>query len=323
MGALFMRSPEARRIWDAAADISGVDLARLRTQGPADALMRTENAQVAVVACDLAAQAFLAERGIIPDMVAGHSVGELAALCVAGALSVEEALRLATVRGRLMGQVTADGAMGAVLGLADGELRKCCQLAQRTGILEIAFYNGPENVVVSGDRAAVESCLGWARAAGAAKVTMLATSNAFHSPLMTPAVAEWRRVVDSADIAAPRISFVANVGGAAVSRVEDIRDALVSQLVRPVQWAACMASLGTLGAVLAVECGDSRVLTGISRSARLGFTVRSITAGGDLARLVGTVKALRAPTPRDRLSLIDSATGDSRPLVRLMEEAEL
>lgn len=287
MGSLALTSPAARRVWELAEDISGIDLRRLRAHGPAAELTKTEVAQVAVVTCSLAAEAMLSERGIRPHVVAGHSVGELAAVCAAGAVSREEAIRLAAVRGRLMATVMADGTMAAIIGLEQQEVELCCHLAREAGCVVVAAYNGPRNMVVSGDRAAVELCVRLASGRGALRATHLVTSNAFHSPLMAPALPGWREAVERAAICDADIEVVAGATGAAIRDQRSIRDALIRQMLEPVRWEETVTTLRRGGTRLAVECGDSKVLAGLVRLAGAPIAVRVLTSSNEVRRLAG------------------------------------
>ena len=191
MGRWMERSSRASSVvFDVATEVLGRDVRALCFSGPARELTLTQHAQVAVFTCNAAAAALLDAEGFGAELAVGHSVGELNALVAAGVLTLEDGLRLVAARGELMGRITAPGTMSAVIGLAPDAVRALCEAASGDGGTVVpALLNGPHNVVVSGDVAAVERCEAMAPDAGARKVTRLVVSSAFHSPLMAEAVA--------------------------------------------------------------------------------------------------------------------------------------
>lgn len=269
MGRQFDRAGAgAAAVFDAAERVTGRDVRALCFTGPAREQTLTQNAQLAVFTCNAAALALLEESGVEPVCALGHSVGELNALHAAGVLDLDDALRLVAARGAIMGAVREPGTMLAVLGLElDVVSALCDQAAQATGLpLVAALRNGAVNIVASGAVAAVEELERLAAAAGALKVTRLVVSHAFHSPLMSGAVAAWRDVVTATELRAPRIPVLLNTTGREARDVEDIRAALVDQLTGPVRWVEDVLAAQASGAVELVEAGDSKVLTGLART---------------------------------------------------------
>ncbi len=269
----------------AVAASAGVDL------GPAfggdEELIRpTEIAQPALVFTEVVLAAALpGDLDVVA--VAGHSVGELAALAAAGALDPEAALRLAVERGRLMAAMR-EGTMAAVLGLDAEAVARLC--AGSGGTVVVANLNAPGQVVVSGSVEAVAGLSAMAREAGARRVIPLRVSGAFHSPLMADAAAAFVRVLDGVDMRAPAVPVIANVDASPVTGAAGLRERLGRQMVSAVRWSDSVERLVELGADVLVEVGPGEVLTGLAR--RIAPQVRavgvsSLAAAAALAERLG------------------------------------
>jgi len=269
----------------AVAVSAGVDL------GPAfggdEELIRpTEIAQPALVFTEVVLAAALpGDLDVVA--VAGHSVGELAALAAAGALDPEAALRLAVERGRLMAAMR-EGTMAAVLGLDAEAVARLC--AGSGGTVVVANLNAPGQVVVSGSVEAVAGLSARAREAGARRVIPLRVSGAFHSPLMADAAADFVRVLDGIDMRAPAVPVIANVDASPVTSAAGLRERLGRQMVSAVRWSDSVERLVELGADVLVEIGPGEVLTGLAR--RIAPQVRalgvsSLAAAAGLAERLG------------------------------------
>jgi len=266
MGAWLQRASDVtRETFSAASEIVGFDIVSLCARGPASALTATERAQPVIFTCNAAAHRLLLESGVTPGLVAGHSVGEFNALHASGILTFEDALRLVMSRAELMSEVRRPGAMGAVMGLGPEDVQQCCDLAAGRGTVVVALLNAPGSTVVSGDVAGVERALEVAKDRGARRVTRLATSNAFHSPLMDEVSQEWEAVVSKLDLSPPRLPIALNTTGALPADAACVRQAVIDQLTKPVRWSDCVATLRAEGAEVIVECGDSKVLSGFAR----------------------------------------------------------
>ncbi|MER6173266.1 ACP S-malonyltransferase [Streptosporangium sp. NPDC001681] len=280
MGAWLRRKPVAAEVFAQADELLGQPISPLCAKGPLDRLVATEHAQPAVTVCNLAALAVLRADGHEPGLVAGHSVGELSALYAAGVLDLAGTLRLVEIRSRLMAEVGATGGMSAVMGLAVEEVEA---LAAEAGTadepLVVGLENAPGHVVVSGALPAIER-LG-KLASGARKIVPLQVSNAFHSPLMAPAVPGWREAVRAAPMAPPRVPVVPNVTAEPTMDLDVIREALITQLTERVRWTE--TALRTTTTTLCVEVGDSKALTGLSRG--VGARCLSMTDPGTPRRL--------------------------------------
>jgi [acyl-carrier-protein] S-malonyltransferase len=265
MGRLIERSSAAAsEVFDTADGVLERDVRKLCFSGPTRELTLTQNAQVAIFTSNAAALAKLREEGHSPGLSLGHSVGELNALCAAGVLSLEDGLRLVAKRGELMGRIETPGTMSSILGLMWDDVTALCD--SMSEVVVPALINGPENVVVSGSVAGVEQLEQLALEAGARKATRLTVSNAFHSPLMAEAVAEWSSVVAAASFGEPRFPVVLNTTGAIATDAQDARQALVDQLTGPVRWVEDVRAAAAAGVGLLVEAGDSKVLTALVRA---------------------------------------------------------
>jgi [acyl-carrier-protein] S-malonyltransferase len=272
MGAGLRRDPVGAAVFRQAAALLPMDVTALCTRGPESALIATENAQPAVTVCNLAALGVLRDRGLAPDIVAGHSVGELTALYAAGALTLPEVLRLVTVRARLMAAAGPPGGMSAVLGLAVGDVERLAAEAQAPGEpLVLALENASEQSVVSGAAPALARFATLAMAAGARKVSPLAVGGAFHSPLMAGAVEAWADVVRQAVIGPPTCPVIPNVTAEPTTDPATLRAALAEQIVGRVRWARTMRRLTESGVTDCVEVGDSKALAALVRATGTGL----------------------------------------------------
>jgi [acyl-carrier-protein] S-malonyltransferase len=302
-------SPAAAEVFDVAGEVLGRDVRALCFTGPARELTLTRNAQVAVFTTNAAAAAVLAAEGFEARLALGHSVGELNALVAAGVLPLDDGLRLVAARGEIMGRIPVPGTMAALVGLDQDVVRELCAAASgepsgpagTAGVVVPALLNGPQNVVVSGDVAAVELCTGLAVEAGARSITKLVVSGAFHSPLMAAAVAEWSEVVAAAALREPRIPVVLNTTGAVATGADDVRRALVDQLTGPVRWVedvrTAVGLLGRLDGGLLMESGDSKVLTTLARGIEPDAATMTMHDPKTLRRLRGETPA-RQPRPQ-------------------------
>ncbi len=260
-------SPEARDLFVRASEILGFDLLDLCERGPEEILQQTANAQPAILTTSLAC--FSAVRPFLPPprLVAGLSLGEYTALVVAGALRFEDAVRVVRLRGLFMQEAAAgrDVAMAAILSLAPAVVEEVCREASRLGLCEPANYNAPDQVVVGGDRFAVEEAIRLAKARGARRAVMLAVSAPFHTSLMQPAAERLATVLEEVPLRDPEIPVVANVTAQPVRRADEIRRLLIDQVANPVRWAQSVERMASEGIDTFVECGPGKVLSGLIR----------------------------------------------------------
>jgi [acyl-carrier-protein] S-malonyltransferase len=261
--AMAERHRAAAAVYEEAGAALGYDLARVCWEGPEEELRRTRVTQPALVATCLACMAPLWERGARPDLLAGHSVGEYAALIAAGALSLADGLRLLARRGELMeaaGRETPGG-MAAVLGLPTEAVEA---LAGETGV-SLANRNAPGQVILSGPAAALERAMTLAKERGARRVLPLNVSGAFHSPCMAGAAAAFAEEIARAPIRRAEVPVIANLTAEPVQEPEAIRAALSGQLAGSVRWEESVRRAIQLGAATLVELGPGGVLAGLAR----------------------------------------------------------
>jgi len=273
--------PIARETFAEADDAVGSAISRLCFEGPKDELVKTENAQPAILAVSVATwRALRAEVDLVPSWVAGHSLGEYSALVVAGALAFPDALRLVRTRGRLMQQAVPEGigAMAALLGVDEAPVAEFCRQAAGDEIVTAANLNGAGQVVVAGHRAAVDRVIELARAAGA-RALPVPVSAPFHCPLMAPAADGLRAALADVSIDPPTVPVVANVDATPTTDAARIRELLVQQVTAPVRWGASMQQLAELGCRRAVEVGPGQVLTKMLQRMRLGIDAMAAEAG--------------------------------------------
>ncbi len=269
MGADLLDSePELLEHYLAQAEAaSGLPIRRYCLEGPIEALTRTDVAQPALFAISLGLTHAARARGLQPDFVAGHSLGEYTAAAAAGAVSVEDGIELVSLRGRLMAEIQSErpGAMAAVIGLPAEQLRTLCDDAAGDGIVSLANLNSPTQIVISGEEAAVERVMELAQPAGATRVVRLQVGAAFHSALMRPAQERMAEAVADVAWSDPQVPLAANALGRLVSTGDEVRDALVAQIASTVDWVGCVRALAAKGVVTWLELGPGRVLAGLVR----------------------------------------------------------
>ena len=276
--------PVVRECFDEASQGCGLDLWALSQQGPEERLNQTENTQPALLAANVAVwRAWVAAGGAQPARLAGHSLGEYAALVAAGALALGDAARLVRERGRLMQQAVPAGvgAMAAVLGADDDVVAEVCAQVSGDEVVVPANYNSPGQVVIGGHAAAVERALAELAARGVRKTVRLAVSVPSHTPLMREAADRLGETMASLAWRQPDRPVVQNADAASHGDVDAIRAALVRQLYLPVRWTGCVQALAAAGAAELVECGPGKVLAGLARRIDKGLSARAIGAPAD------------------------------------------
>ena len=265
MGAELARAyPIANTVFQEADVALGRALSQLCFEGPEEALKQTENTQLAILTCSVATLRILKEFGITPNAVAGHSLGEYSALVAAGVLDFADALRLVHARASLMAEAaeTQQGTMAATLGMETEQLQKLCDTAE--GTVNIANYNCPGQLVISGGVDAVNQVVSLAKAEiGERRCRLLPVSGAFHSPLMAPAQQKFGSVLDSVTLYPPKVDIVMNVTGEFVTDAENIRHLLFQQITQPVQWEKTLHTIEKTGVTHFIEVGPGKVLSGL------------------------------------------------------------
>ena len=274
MGRFFFdRHPVVREVFARADAVLGMPLSHLILEGPAFDLNRTVNTQPALLTVETALSRLLAEEGIRPRAVAGHSLGEYSALVSSGALAFEDALQLVQLRGRLMEEAVPDGAggMAAVVGLETAVMERLCREAG--GTVEPVNYNCPGQVVLAGENIALARAVELAGEAGARQCVRLKVSGPFHSRLMRPAGDKLAQALSRVAVRDPQVPVVTNAGADWAKTGREVLEALVVQMYSPVRWEESVRLLLAGGAGAFVEVGPGRVLTGlikkIDRQARV------------------------------------------------------
>ena len=265
----------------------GEPLSQVIFDGPEDTLTLTEYTQPAILAVSTAAARYLASRGLAPDFVAGHSLGEYSANVAAGTFAFADALRLVQRRGRYMQEAVpaGEGAMAAILGLAADKVAQACAEAAHGDVVSPANLNGAGQVVIAGSRDAVARAGERAKALGAKRVIALSVSAPFHCALMQPAEARLAPELRAIPAQAPRVPIVANVDAEPKRDAPAAIEALVRQVSSPVRWEAVVARLASEGVTTYVEVGPGTVLSGLVRKMQREATVVSFGSPDDLAAI--------------------------------------
>ncbi len=278
--------PVARETFAAASEAAGIDLAALCFRGTEEELRLTENTQPCIFTVSVAAWRVLErETGLAPLCAAGHSLGEYSALVASGALSLADAVRILRLRGRYMQDAVpvGQGAMAAVMGLSGEAVEAACRAGAAKGVVEPANFNGGDQIVISGDAAAVAAACEAAKAAGAKRAMPLAVSAPFHCALMKPAADRLAPELRAAARGTFRFPVVANVTASPYPADAPVADLLIRQVVSPVRWDACVKAMIAMGAATFVEVGPGKVLAGLVRRIAREAAVASFGAPGDLA----------------------------------------
>jgi [acyl-carrier-protein] S-malonyltransferase len=291
--ALAQSYPAARKLFEQADDILGFSLSQLCFAGPEADLNDTINTQAAIFVTSMAALQALRSAGydVTPKYVAGHSLGEYSAYAAAGALSFEDGLRLVRERGRLMkkaGELNP-GSMAAIIKLDDNTVTKICQevIAESDGlILQLANYNSPGQVVISGHSAAVDRAIELAQVAKAKKASKLPISIASHSELMRIITNEFRDVINNTPLNLPEMPIVANINARPLDSLEAIREEMEGQLTSSVRWTDSVRWLIAQGITKFVEIGPKKVLTGLIRRIDAGVKTYNIRDPEDIEAFV-------------------------------------
>ncbi len=268
LGSLAQEYPIVEDTFAEASDALGRDLWKLVAEGPEHELNRTDITQPAMLAAGVSVWRVWQQReGAAPGVLAGHSLGEYTALVCAQALEFAVTVKLVAERGRLMQEAVpaGTGAMAAILGLADDQLVAVCAAAAQGEVVEPVNYNSPGQVVIAGNRAAVDRAIEAAKAAGAKRAIHLSVSAPSHCALMRPAADRLGEYLAEAAIAPPRVPVIHNWDVCAHTEPQSIREALVRQAYNPVRWSETILHMAADGVDTLVECGPGKVLTGLNR----------------------------------------------------------
>lgn len=286
----------AKKIFDGADDKLKISLSAICFEGPEEELKLTVNTQPAILTVSIAILKILADEGIHPQYVAGHSLGEYSALVAAEALGFEDAVWLVRQRGAFMQEAVppGEGTMAAVLGLEQDKVETLCREVAQVGVVEPANYNSPGQIVVAGSTAAVMKAMELAKEYGAKKVVQLPVSGPFHSSLLRPASEKLARELATIEISDAVIPVIANVTAQITLQSHIIKENLISQVSGAVKWQQSVEELLGLGVSVFVEVGPGKVLSGliknIAKEAQKDVEIYNIE---DLSTLEKTLSLLK------------------------------
>jgi [acyl-carrier-protein] S-malonyltransferase len=289
----YERDADARTLFAEAGRVLGYDVARLCFEGPKQQLDLTEYTQPALLTVSVVAMRLLERAGVKPDAVAGHSLGEYTALVAAGGIEFSNAVALVQARGRYMQAAVEDGRglVCALLGLERATVQAICQDASTVGIVSAANFNAPGQVVIAGEKAAVEEAVRLAKAKGCRRVISLSVSVPVHTALMRPAAELFATDVMRAALHDLRVPLINNADARPIQSVEEVRASLIKQLASSVLWEDSVRRLWDMGVRTLVEVGPGSVLCGLVK--RIAPEVRVLNVQ-DSASLASTLAALAA-----------------------------
>lgn len=284
--------PAVRQTLEEASQALGEDVARLIAAGPKETLDLTTNTQPVMLTAGIACyRAWIAETGLVPGLVAGHSLGEYSALVAAGALTLADALPLVRFRAQAMQEAVpvGTGAMAAILGLeADSVRAGCAEAAVASGeVVEAVNFNDPKQIVIAGSKAGVEKGCELLKARGAKRALPLPVSAPFHSSLMKPAAERLKEKLAAARIAPPQIPVLNNVDVRVQTEPDAIRDALYRQAFGPVRWVESVQAIKARGFSRVFECGPGKVLAGMVKRIDAELVTATIYDPATLAEVKG------------------------------------
>lgn len=281
---LYDHFSEVKQTFEKAREILGFDLTKVCFEGPEEELRQTRVTQPAIFVHSALITQFLAEKNINPEMAAGHSLGEYSALYAAGALTFDDALRLVKVRAELMqkaGELN-QGTMAAIIGLQPEQVIEICESASSAGVVQVANYNSPVQIVISGSIAGVERAMEIAKERNARRVVPLVVGGAFHSPLMEYASEGLQKALAEVEIHPAKIPVYSNVHARPITEPDSIRQLLTEQLTSPVRWVEIIENMIADNASEFHEVGPGTVLTGLLRRINREASGRSIGKLSDL-----------------------------------------
>ncbi|MGA3177783.1 MAG: ACP S-malonyltransferase [Candidatus Acidiferrum sp.] len=259
--------PAARAVFEEADKALGFSISKMCFEGSEEELKLTANTQPAILTVSVAAYRVVAEKGLAPDYVAGHSLGEYSALVAVGALNFSDAVRLVHKRGKYMQEAVpaGQGGMAAIMGISPAVVQDACKRAAEGEICSPANLNSPEQTVISGHASAVKRAVEIASQLGAKRSMMLAVSAPFHSALMMPAQEKLEKDLRATSFSDLQVPLVTNVDADTIRKGDEAREALVRQVTMPVRWEESMRLLLDEGVNTFLEVGPGKVLTGLMR----------------------------------------------------------
>ena len=276
-----------------ASDALGFDLGKMIAEGPKEDLDLTTNTQPVMLTSSVAFyRAWIAAGGALPEVVAGHSLGEFSALVASGVIPFADAVKLVRFRAQAMQEAVpvGQGSMAAIIGLSGDEVKAACDEAAQGEVVEPANFNSPTQIVIAGHNTALARACDIAKAKGAKRALMLPVSAPFHSSLLQPASVRLAEYMSKLDFSAPQIPLINNVDVAILSNPEEIKDALVRQVASSVRWVETIEKMAGMGITHVVECGPGKVLAGLSKRIDSSLTGDAIVDQASLDKVLETLK---------------------------------
>ena len=290
--------PECRAVFDAADEALGFSISKLCFEGSEEELKQTENTQPSILTVSVAAYRIVEKRGIVPDFVAGHSLGEYSGLVASGALDFLSAVKLVRKRGKYMQEAVpaGEGAMAAIMGLSPSDVTDICKKASNGDVVSPANLNSPEQIVISGAAAAVKRAVEIASQSGAKRAVILPVSAPFHCPLMEPAQKRLEPELRAAAFGSLKFPLITNVDAEAITSGEEARDALIRQVTMPVRWLDSVHEMIENGVTVFVEVGPGRVLSGLLRQIDRSVRCFNVEDAASLHSTLDKITQARAET---------------------------
>ncbi|MBR0518453.1 ACP S-malonyltransferase [bacterium] len=289
---LYEHSENVKKLYEKADKILGFSLSEMCFRGSEEDLKQTINTQPAIYVMSVAISQLLKENGINPGITAGHSIGEYAALTTAGVISFEEGIKLVRERGRLMNEagIKAPGTMAAIMGMKFDDVKKYCEEASEAGIVEVANFNSPEQIVISGEIAGVEKAMEIMKANGAKRVVPLKVGAAFHSRLMKEAGEIFAKLLDKAEFKKPEIPVVSNSNARISTDPEELRTALKAQMLGSVIWVDSIKAMANHGTEIFVEAGPGKALCGMIKKTDVSLKTMNVETMETLEKVINELK---------------------------------
>ncbi len=283
---LYENNETARKEFDKLFSSLDFDLKTVMFEGPAEALKETKNTQPAIVSMSLILTKLLEEKGIKPDFVAGHSVGEYAAFGAAGYLSIEDAVKLTAARGKFMNDVAqkVNGGMAAIIGLESDKIIEVLKTVD--GVVEAVNFNEPKQTVIAGEKDAIERACVALKEAGARRALPLAVSGPFHSSLMKEAGEELKKEAEKYNFKMTDVKLIANTTAEIIKNVDEIKAEIYAQSFGPVKWVDTVKKMKAEGVTTIYEIGPGKVLSGLIKKIDKEFEIKNIEKLEDLQNIM-------------------------------------
>lgn len=283
-------SSEINDLFKCAYDITGIDVKSLCMTANSQQLMMTKNTQLAMLLMDLAYNKILLNRGIMPDLVMGHSLGEYAALVSCGALTIEDAINTVYCRATLMASVNRNGCLATIVGVSKEKVQEICNDYKDKGIISIALFNTHNQIVIGGDSNLVEASTKRLQKLGAIKTIILPVSAAFHTSHMQEIQNEFQEIINSCNFNTPKCDIILNCSAKKTKDLIEIKKDLVLQCTQPVRWCESLQNLFENNGLYICEVGPGKTLAGMIRSMNKSYHTYTLEKTQDLLQYVNLTK---------------------------------